>query len=78
MKKIEGTSGHAGAKAVVGGLLFGPVGAIVGAAHGISKEGHGEGLCLSCRNMEAEKELIVSAYSIGRPDLVQNRLKKKK
>ena len=57
-KVIAGTKGHASGKAIAGGLLLGPVGAVVGAAHGLAKEGHGEGLCVSCRRYEAEMRLV--------------------
>ena len=46
---VFGKSGHAGAKAVAGGLILGPVGAIAGAAHGLSKGQASPELCGPCR-----------------------------
>ena len=47
--------GHSGLKAVAGGLLFGPAGAIAGASHGISNEINSPDLCRICRLRKVHK-----------------------
>ena len=59
-------SGHALGKAIAGGLVLGPVGAIAGAAHGISKELDGENLCDICRLNELTHQANMARLRVAR------------